>query len=287
MKAVWLVRSRQISSRMRFWTTFVGYDHQDQGLSQRIYLIYVIIFFSLWWFAMLALIADWVAGLFLLFNAGSPVQIAISLTVFFLLTDVFLRSFRYARKSPFIFSGEDASLTCLTPIDRSQVALVWLYGDWIPAGLAYWAGVLTLSFACQQMAAPSGMKLSELPIYILAGLRAVSIVLPIQLAFMTFTYMFGALRLRRDKDLAHLRLIPIIVGAGILLLAIFYPTTLFLVLRPIFYFLGAGFGEAHWVISFILVLILAGLNILALYLVSTKLNLSRASQESSKPWDLQ
>jgi hypothetical protein len=287
MNAVWLVRSRQISSKMRFWTTIVGYDPQDRSLSQRIYLIYVIIFFSLWWFAMLALIADWVARLFSLFKGSSAVQIALSLTVFILLADVFLRSYRYARRSPFTFSGEDAALICQTPVDRSQVALAWLFGDWIPAGLAYWAGVLTLSFACQQIAAPTGMKLSELPIYILAGLRAVSIVLPLQLAFMTFTYMFGTLRLQRDKDLTYLRLIPIVVGAGILLLAIFYPRALNIILTPIFYFLVAGFGDADWVISFILVVILAALNILALYLVSTKLNLSRASQESSLRWDLQ
>lgn len=287
MNAVWLVRLRQLSSKMRFWTAIVGYDPQVRSISQRIYLIYVIIFFSLWWFAMLALIADWVARLFSLIKGSSPVQDAILLTVFILLVDVFLRSFRYAKRSPFVFSDEDAVLICQTPVDRSQVALAWLYGDWILAGLPYWAGLVTLSFACQQMAEPTGMKWSDLPIYIVAGLRAVSIILPLQLAFMTFTYMFGALRLQRDKDLIHLRLVPIVVGAGILLLAIFYPKSLQFLLRPIFFFLEAGFGEAYWVISFILVVILAALNILVLYLVSTKLNLSRASQESSLNWDQQ
>ena len=52
-----------------FWTTIVGYDPQDHSLSHRIYLIYVVIFFSLWWFAVLALIADWVARIFLLLKA--------------------------------------------------------------------------------------------------------------------------------------------------------------------------------------------------------------------------
>ena len=54
MNAVWLVRWRQLASRMRFWTAIVGYDPRDHSLSHSIYLIYVIIFFSLWGFAMLA-----------------------------------------------------------------------------------------------------------------------------------------------------------------------------------------------------------------------------------------
>jgi hypothetical protein len=286
MYAVWMIRSRQLSTRMRFWTSIVGYDPLDRSLSHRIYLIYVIIFFSLWWFAMLALIADWVVRLFSLFKGLSPVQVAIILIVFILLADVFLRSYRYARQSPFLFSGEDAVLICQTPVDRRLVALAWLYGDWLPAGLPYWAGAVTLSFACQQMATPTGMNWSDLPIYILAGLRTASIVLPLHLAFMTFTYIFGALRLRRDKDLIHLRQIPIVLGAGIILLAKFFPTTLLILLKPIFYFLEAGFGEASWVLSFVLVVILVVLNILILYLVSTRLNLSRASQESYLSWDL-
>jgi hypothetical protein len=287
MNAVWLVRSRQLSSRMRFWTTIVGYDPRDHSLSHRIYLIYVVIFFSLWWFAVLALIADWVARIFLQFNGLSPVQIAISLIVYTLLIDAFLRCFRYARRSPFVFSGEDAVLICQTPVNRSQVALAWLIGDWLPSGLPYWAGVVTLSFACQQLAAPTGMSWSDLPIYILEGLRLVSIILPLHLALMTFTYMFGALRLRRDKDLLHLRLIPMAVGLGILMLFIFSPISIQLILKPIYYFLQTGFGEDYWVVGLFLVVLLALLNILLLYLASTKLNLSRAAQESTLSWDKQ
>jgi hypothetical protein len=287
MNAVWLVRSRQLLSRMRFWTAIVGYDPQDHSLSHRIYLIYVIIFFSLWWFAVLALIADWVARIFLLFKGSSPVQVSITLIVFTLHADVFFRCYRYARRSPFVFSGEDALLICQTPVDRNLVALAWLFGDWIPAGLPYCAGVVTLSFACQQLAAPTGMRWSDLPIYILEGLRLVSIILPLQLAFMTFTYMFGALRLQRDKDLLHLRLIPIVVGLGVFLLAIFSPPSIQIILKPIYYFLQVGFGEAYWVIGLILVVLLAAMNIFLLYLVSTKLNLSRASQESTLGWDKQ
>lgn len=287
MKAVWLVRSRQLMSRMRFWTAIVGYDPRDPSLSQRIYLIYVMIFFSLWGFAMLALLADQVAGLLSWFKGFSPIQASIILTTVILLAEVLLRCYRYGRRSPFIFTEEDAALICQTPVDRRQVALAWLFGDWIPAGLPYWAGVVTLSFACQQLAAPAGLIWAHLPIYILTGLRSASIMLPLHLACMTSTYVFGTLRLRRDKDLAYLRLIPVGVGVCLILLAILSPVSLRILLWPILYPLQAGFGAASWLAGFILVVFLAILSLLALYVVSPELNLSRASQESNFNWEFQ
>jgi hypothetical protein len=266
---------------MRFWTATVGYDPRDRSLSHRIYLIYVIIFFSLWGFVMLALIADQLAGILSRFKGFSPIQAAIILTTVILLAEVLLRSYRYARRSPFIFSEEDAALICQTPVDRRQVALAWLFGDWIPAGLPYWAGAITLSFTCQQMAAPTGMIWADLPIYLLTGLRAASIVLPLHLAVMTSTYGFGALRLRGEKDLTYLRIVPIGIGACLLLLAKFVPASLDILLWPVQYPLEAGFGTTIWMAGFVLAVFLATLSLLVLYLVSLKLNLSRASQESN------
>jgi hypothetical protein len=266
---------------MRFWTAIVGYDPRDRSLSHRIYLIYVIIFFSLWGFVMLALLADQVAWILSLIKAYSPIQAVIIFTAIILLAEVLLRCYRYARRSPFIFSEEDATLICQTPVDRRQVALAWLFGDWIPAGLFYSAGAVTLSFTCQQMAAPAGIIWADLPLYLLTGLRAASIMLPLHLAFMTSTYVFGALRLQRDKELAYLRLIPTGIGACLLLLVKFFPASLNILLWPLLYPLEAGFGETMWMAGFVLAVFLAILSLLALYLVSFGLNLSRASQESN------
>ena len=284
MNAVWLVRLRQVASRMRFWTAIVGYDPRDHSLSQHIYLIYVIIFFCLWGFAMLALIADLGTGVLTLFKGFSPIQAAILLTIGILLVDVLLRCFRYAKRSPFIFSEEDAVLICQTPVDRRQVAIAWLFGDWIPAGMPYWAGAVILSFACQQLAAPEGIIWTHLPIYLLTGLYAASIMLPLHLAFMTSTYVFGALRLRGDKDLPNLRLIPIVVGVSLLLLARFLQVGFRNLSWPVVYPLEAGFGVAGWLAGFALVVFLATMSLLALYLVSQELNLSRAFQESDLHW---
>jgi hypothetical protein len=280
MNAVWFVRLRQLASQMRFWTAIVGYDPRDHSLSHNIYLVYVIIFFSLWGFAMLILAADLGAGVLSLFKGVSPIQSAILLTTVILLADVLFRCYRYARRSPFIFSEEDAILICQTPVDRKQVAIAWLFGDWMLAGLPYWAGVVTLSFACLQLGTTEGIIWAHLPFYILTGLRAASIMTPLHLAGMTLTYVFGALRLRGEKDLMYLRLIPVGVGVCVLMLARFFPPSLPILLWPIIYPLEAGFGVASWLTGFTLVVLLATLSLLALYLVTPELNLSRASQES-------
>ena len=57
MNAVWMVRSRQLASQIRFWVAIVGYDPRDRSIGQNIYLVYLAVFFSLWGFAILSLLA--------------------------------------------------------------------------------------------------------------------------------------------------------------------------------------------------------------------------------------
>jgi len=285
MDAVWLVRSRQLMRRMRFWIMIVGYDPGDRSITHRIYLLYVVIFFSLWGFVVLALFADQVAFILSWLVRASPVRSAIVFTTIILLVDFLFQCYRYAKRSPFVFSEDDAGLICLTPVDRRQVALAWLLGEWIPAGLPYWALAVTLSFSILQLTYPAGLIAANLPLYLLAALRAVSVMLPLHLALMTFTYIFGVIRLRGEKDLPYLRLIPLGVGAILLLLSRYDPAFLRIFLWPLIYPLQAGFGIAHWLAGFALVFLLALLSLLLLYLVTPRLNLSRASQESQHRWE--
>lgn len=283
MQAIWLVRSRQLTRRMKFWIAIVGYDPTDRSISHQIYLIYVIIFFSIWGFAVLALLADQMAGILSLLVVGSPVQGAITLLAVIILADFILHFYRYARRSPFVFSDDDAVLICLTPVDRRQVALTWLFGDWIPAGLPYWTAAVTFSFCILQLTQGVGIIWSQFPFYILSGLRAVSIMLPLHLGLMAITYVVGALRLRRNQELPFLRLIPISVGAGLLLLVKYNPLLLSIIIWPVVFPLEAAFGMTFWMQGLALSVLIDLLSFLALYLVTPELNLSRASQESLLP----
>ncbi len=282
MKAVWLVRSRQLNTRMRFWTAIVGYDPRDRSVTHLLYLIYVIVFFSIWGFAMLALIAEPVTWVLSFFKGYSPVQAAILLVTIILLTDVLWRGYRYARRSPFSFSEEDAVLVCMSPIDRRVVALAWWFGEWIPAGIPYWVGAATISFACLQMTTPAELVWVHLPAYSLMAIRAVSIVLPLHLTFMASSYAFGAYRLRADREVTNLRLVPLGIGVALLLLVLFSPASLHIILWPVQFTLAAGLGEANWLAGFALAIFMGIMSLMALFVVSDKLNLSRASQETSR-----
>ena len=51
MRAVWMVRSRQIARKLSFWwVTLSGYDARDRSLSNRLYLVYASLFWIIWFF---------------------------------------------------------------------------------------------------------------------------------------------------------------------------------------------------------------------------------------------
>ena len=55
--AVWLVQSRKLIAQLEFWLVLVGYDLRKHAFSSRLYVVYVIVFFSIWGFAVLTLLA--------------------------------------------------------------------------------------------------------------------------------------------------------------------------------------------------------------------------------------
>ena len=76
--AVWLVRSHQIAGDLRYWLTYIGYDKRDHSLSHKIYLAYATLFFTVWGFATLALLASFVGGILAALAAGSSGPAAVS-----------------------------------------------------------------------------------------------------------------------------------------------------------------------------------------------------------------
>src|SRR4030042_5387547 len=279
MKAVWLVRLRELASRMRFWTAIVGYNPRGHSLGQSVYLIYVTIFFCIWGFAVLALLANLGAGLLSLFAKQSPSMVSIVILAAVLLVYAVIRGYSSGKGSPFIFSEADAELICHTPVDRRQVALAWFLGDWLPEGLIFGALAVGLGFASLQMV-QQGMVWARLPGYILAGLSAVILILLLHMAFTALDYALGALRLRGGRDNPFLRWIPFGAAIVLIILSLGARQVIQIVLWPMLYPLKAGFGEAHWLAGFTLSLVLAVLGLLALYHASPRLNLSRAAQES-------
>ena len=121
----WL-RSRQEISELNFWLSIVSYDPNDESLNNRIYLVYLVLFFSVWIFVTLTFFASGSAMLLSLLNAQDPGKAAVLIIGIVLAIWNLVRLYNALRRSPVEFSEEDSYLLCQTTGQppRSSPALV-------------------------------------------------------------------------------------------------------------------------------------------------------------------
>jgi hypothetical protein len=284
MNALMLVRWHELGGRLRFWIAIVNYDPRDRSLNQILYLIYVVIFFSVWCFALLALLADVGVRVLSLYRGLAPSTVAVWSFAAILLFKSFVHAFRAGFRSPFTFSETDAELICQTPIDRSKIALVWFLEAWLPTSLMYLALAVVLRFALLQLSEPSGFQWPLLPSYILAGLATAIIILPLDLAVMAPGHALGALRLQGAREINWLPWIPVALIGILLFIAFVNPFLAGVVFWPVLFPLESALGEAIWWLGLLVAIFIAALSILILYWAASRLNLSRAAQETRARW---
>lgn len=294
ISAVWLVRSHQIAADLRYWLTYIGYDRRDRSLAHKVYLVYATLFFSVWGFATLALLASWAGGVLKVLAASLPagsglVEAAVSVLALALLGWWLFKTFQAGRASPLTFTEDDAALICQAPVSRPAVALLWLLGDWIKIGPIFWALAVTLAFALQDAALGAKVSVEFVPRYVLAGLRALILTLLVQWGLMALTWAWGVLRLERDRVRRGWWLGPVLVAAflaGLLVNSGNILGSLFTgwggrLLLPLVFPVSAGYGHANWGWGLLVSLIWAGLGSVFLALAARNLNLGRAAQEST------
>lgn len=298
MQATWMIRSRQILGRFRFFLAIFGYDRNDRSLTHKIYLVYAGVFYTLWSFAVLSLLAG--ATAHFLEELGKPgaqpggaqisvPHMAVGISTFGLLVWFVLAAYRASRRSPILFSEEDAYLICQTPADRRAVALAWLAGQWPPGAAPIWAIAVTLGFALVESSSQGNLNGADIPRYVLAGFRSLSIVLFLQFGLLAITWALGLLRLQKDRLRPRLNLIPL-AGAALLAVAWFYsgwsgfiPANTpgwAVILEPLQIPLQAGYGLSSWGTGILISLGWAAVGLLSLSWTAKELNLSRAAQES-------
>ena len=78
LEAVWLLRKKRTIAHLEYWLTIVGYNPKKHAFDSRIYMIYVIIFFSVWIFAVLTLFAGFAGSLLRLLPFASPLVSAVA-----------------------------------------------------------------------------------------------------------------------------------------------------------------------------------------------------------------
>jgi hypothetical protein len=286
MEAAWFIRSRQMATEFRFWLAITGYNSRDHSLSQRIYLVYAAVFFSIWGFAVLSWLSGAAASLLTGINHGAPAAAAAGLLGILLLGWWIYGLFRATLRSPIHFSEEDSYLICLAPVDRRGVALAWFPGEWIGGALPFWGIAVTFGFAQMDILRAGHTTLADIPIYVMAGLRALLVVLPFQAGLLALVWAVGAYRLQPGHEGTRLRLAAtLLAAAGLLILvgtkipgaaaaanglgiALIFP-------------LMAGFGSLAFLPGLVAGLILCAVGVIALRLVSAEMSLDRAARESA------
>jgi hypothetical protein len=291
MSTVWLVRWPQIAGRMAFWLSITGYKRGDRSLNERLYRLYLVLFFAGWGFMVFSLISSYVHDGFSLLAGEADVPLLVAgVAVLGLLAWVAYNVWRFARQSPLTFSEDDQYLICMTPVKRSAVALAWMLGDWVFSIPFFWAAGVILSFTVLEGSLQGMTMVEMLPRFLLAGARASVVILPLHFGLMALTYALGCLRLQQN----HLRMrLTMAMRIGVILLAVALGLTFYfagplgwmnfpwnILLAPLLLPAGAALTMASLVPGLLLAVFLTAAGGMLLWRSGAQVNLSRAAQET-------
>ncbi len=275
---------RRLVTRLAYWLSALGYNLRDRSASNRMYLAYFVFFWLVWVVAVFALLgqtlAEWLVRLPI-----EPAPWSVNLVLIGLAAWALLELWNAARRSPFVFTEEDAFLICQTPVNRRRVGLALYFSYFAGALLPFAAGAVVLAFALAEIQV-GHERAGFLIQYVVNSLRALSIVLALQAALLAAAWGVGALRLR-GKQQPWLR--PAVLGLVALLAAAWaadqrLPGLWQAVCSPLFFPLQAAFGVGgiNWAAGLALSLLLLAGGLAFLAVVSPAINLSQAAQETSR-----
>ena len=290
MHAVHWLRSRQEERELAYWLSFVAYEHRDRSLTNRIYLLYLIIFFSIWIFVTLTFFASGGAVFLRLLNPVDPVRAAIFLEVLLMGVWSVFAFWQSLRRSPVVFSEQDAVLICQMPVSRRHVTIRWFLMPWLKSAVLFWLVAITLGFSVAEITLPGVMDASRILEYTAYGFRACVAIIPVHLALFSLQLVIGIVRLQKTLErnwLAWLVIPATIVVFSFLLVSTLDLNIPFLVpwntiAKVLLIPLQAGFGYGNLSISLLAGGFLAAAMLGMMVWVSGAFSLSRAAQETQE-----
>lgn len=200
MRAVHWLRTRQEERELSYWLSFVAYEQHDRSLNNRIYLLYLILFFSVWLFAMLTFLASGGSLFLRLLNPVDPIRAALFLEILLLgIWSIFV-FWQSLKRSPVVFSEQDEVLLCQTPVERRNVTLRWILMPWLKSALPFWLAAIILGFSVAETTMPGVMGADRLLEYAGYGLRAWLVLIPIHMAIFSLQWGIGIVRLQKDYE---------------------------------------------------------------------------------------
>lgn len=291
--SIWLIRSRQLSSSIEYWLSITGYDSRNRSLISRIYLLYLIAFFSAWTLSLMFYMANFLVDVVSPFLQSQGVALAgfaAALGTYILFAWSLYSIYKATYRSPLVFSEDDAYLVCQTPVNRRSVILFWLLGEWPGNALPFWAGAITVGFALLELDVNTGMGLMSISNIAIAGIKPLCIILPLHLALFCLTWVIGVYRLQcyveHKKAMMSLRVIAAILAFVLFIgsLYILISPPLFTALHTLLWYikfpLSAAFEGGSWALGLAVSIGLMIFSLAALLKISKNTNLSRAAQET-------
>ena len=213
----WL-RSRQETSELDYWLTFVAYDQKDHTFLNRVYLLYLFLFFILWFFVVLVFFALVGSKVLVFLNESNTAQAAAFIELIVLAAWNLVMSFQSTRRSPLIFSEQDQSLVCQTPLDRRKLVLRWMWMPWLKSAVVFWLLALMLGFSVAETCIPAASLAENFFTYVHYGIKAWTHLLPVQLLFFILQWVFGVLRLQKGRQRNWI-MAPVLAAAAIFLIS--------------------------------------------------------------------
>jgi hypothetical protein len=287
MKAIHWLRSRQEEREIAYWLSFVAYEKSDHSLNNRIYLLYLILFFSVWVFVTLTFFASGGAKLFEMVSLENPAQAALLVQMILLAVWSLYSAWKAIRRCPILFSEEDGLLISQTPLPRAGIILRWLWMPWLKNAIPFWIVAVTLGFSLAEVTIPGAMGANRIFEYMAFGIRAWLAILPVHLVLFGLHWLLGVVRLSTKGKSKRWLLI------AIPLLALFYGILISsivgsvippvvqivdLILNSFRIGYAVVFNWLVWMTSWIVAFLVLAI----LYRASKNFSLSRAVQETGK-----
>ena len=289
LRAVHWLRSLQEEDELAYWLSFVAYNRRDQSLNNRLYLIYIIAFFSVWIFVVLTLFASGGAVFLRLIDADDPARAAALIQILLLGGWGLYRLWMASKRSPLVFSNTDEALLCQMPVDRRHVTLRWFGMPWFISAVPFWLAAVALGFSLAENRMPGEIAAHNIFEYAGYGIRAWIAVIPIHLALLALIWAAGIFRLHKDANRPGLAWAALLMLVVVLLLVIFALTPSRILPAPVLaaanllaYPIQAGFGSGRLPTAPLYCGLAALAALAGMVLVSRGFSLSRAAQETQE-----
>lgn len=285
MGPVWTLFSRRTLSRLAYWLSALGYDLRDRSVVNRVYLVYFCAFWLAWGMAMLALAGGGLARAFIgMQSTFSPPELVLTLGTYLLAAWMGITAWQVSRRSPFVFSEDDAYLVCQTPVSRSRVGLAWFFQGVMGMLLVVAALLVVLAFALVAWRFPDEPGLSLVFVSIRVSLLALVLVLPMVVGLQAAIWSLGAYRLHRSSEPAWLRWV--VLGlAALYVVGLWVPPANPTLVAPFRLPLAASLSTGIHAVAagpvgvFVLAVLAGGL--VLLWSTARDMNLSRSAQETT------